>query len=176
MESQLHGISHSNSPSGLTCAAVFRQIKIQAKDSSFPTSCRKTSLSLQTTKAKVHMTRILSLPLTSVLFIFFVIFNLEPAPILFDLQFASMFMFLSGKSSLSYEAGEDFSELPVGVALHGLTKMYGDKTAIQNLNVNFHEGHVTSLLGHNGAGKTTTMYVSIHSHCFIALSVSPNSL
>ncbi|XP_032422830.1 ATP-binding cassette sub-family A member 12 [Xiphophorus hellerii] len=62
-----------------------------------------------------------------------------------------------GKSSLSYEAGEDFSELPVGVALHGLTKMYGDKTAIQNLNVNFHEGHVTSLLGHNGAGKTTTM-------------------
>uniref|UniRef100_A0A3B3UCG3 ATP binding cassette subfamily A member 12 n=1 Tax=Poecilia latipinna TaxID=48699 RepID=A0A3B3UCG3_9TELE len=62
-----------------------------------------------------------------------------------------------GKSSLSYEAGEDFSELPVGVALHGLTKTYGDKTAIQNLNVNFHEGHVTSLLGHNGAGKTTTM-------------------
>ncbi|PWA31216.1 hypothetical protein CCH79_00002910, partial [Gambusia affinis] len=62
-----------------------------------------------------------------------------------------------GKSSLSYEAGEDFSELPVGVSLHGLTKMYGDKTAIQNLNVNFHEGHVTSLLGHNGAGKTTTM-------------------
>lgn len=76
-------------------------------------------------------------------------------------------MFLSGKSSLSYEAGEDFSELPVGVALHGLTKMYGDKTAIQNLNVNFHEGHVTSLLGHNGAGKTTTMYVWIHSYCFL---------
>uniref|UniRef100_A0A0S7EWI0 ABCAC n=4 Tax=Poeciliopsis prolifica TaxID=188132 RepID=A0A0S7EWI0_9TELE len=62
-----------------------------------------------------------------------------------------------GKSSLSFEAGEDFSELPVGVALHGLTKVYGDKTAIENLNVNFHEGHVTSLLGHNGAGKTTTM-------------------
>ncbi|MED6294396.1 hypothetical protein CHARACLAT_020626, partial [Characodon lateralis] len=62
-----------------------------------------------------------------------------------------------GKSSLSYRAGEDFSELPVGVALHGLTKLYGDQAAIQNLNVTFHEGHVTSLLGHNGAGKTTTM-------------------
>ncbi|KAM4561502.1 glucosylceramide transporter ABCA12 [Fundulus diaphanus] len=62
-----------------------------------------------------------------------------------------------GKSSLSYQAGEDLSEIPVGVALHGLTKMYGDQAAIQNLNVNFHEGHVTSLLGHNGAGKTTTM-------------------
>uniref|UniRef100_A0A4W6EYE1 ATP binding cassette subfamily A member 12 n=1 Tax=Lates calcarifer TaxID=8187 RepID=A0A4W6EYE1_LATCA len=60
-------------------------------------------------------------------------------------------------SSLSSQAGEDFSELPVGVALHGLSKMYGDRIAIENLNVSFYEGHVTSLLGHNGAGKTTTM-------------------
>uniref|UniRef100_A0A671U5U1 ATP binding cassette subfamily A member 12 n=1 Tax=Sparus aurata TaxID=8175 RepID=A0A671U5U1_SPAAU len=49
------------------------------------------------------------------------------------------------------------SPLPVGVSLHGLSKMYGDRVAIQNLNVSFYEGHVTSLLGHNGAGKTTTM-------------------
>ncbi|XP_050926506.1 LOW QUALITY PROTEIN: glucosylceramide transporter ABCA12 [Lates calcarifer] len=62
-----------------------------------------------------------------------------------------------GQSSLSSQAGEDFSELPVGVALHGLSKMYGDRIAIENLNVSFYEGHVTSLLGHNGAGKTTTM-------------------
>ncbi|XP_015235444.1 PREDICTED: ATP-binding cassette sub-family A member 12 [Cyprinodon variegatus] len=62
-----------------------------------------------------------------------------------------------GKNSLSYQSGEDFSDLPVGVSLHGLTKLYDDQAAIQNLNVNFHEGHVTSLLGHNGAGKTTTM-------------------
>ncbi|KAK1903421.1 ATP-binding cassette sub-family A member 12, partial [Dissostichus eleginoides] len=62
-----------------------------------------------------------------------------------------------GQSSLSSQTGEDFSELPVGVALHGLSKMYGDRVAIQNLNVSFYEGHVTSLLGHNGAGKTTTM-------------------
>ncbi|XP_076025938.1 uncharacterized protein abca12 [Genypterus blacodes] len=55
------------------------------------------------------------------------------------------------------QAGEDFSRLPVGVGLHGLTKIYGDRVAIQNLNVSFYEGHVTSLLGHNGAGKTTTM-------------------
>ncbi|XP_069010699.1 uncharacterized protein abca12 [Embiotoca jacksoni] len=62
-----------------------------------------------------------------------------------------------GQSSLSSEAGEDFSELPVGVALHGLSKTYGDQAAIENLNVSFYEGHVTSLLGQNGAGKTTTM-------------------
>uniref|UniRef100_A0AAQ5Z2L2 ABC transporter domain-containing protein n=1 Tax=Amphiprion ocellaris TaxID=80972 RepID=A0AAQ5Z2L2_AMPOC len=53
--------------------------------------------------------------------------------------------------------GENFSDLPVGVSLHGLSKIYGDKAAIENLNVSFYEGHVTSLLGHNGAGKTTTM-------------------
>ncbi|XP_071316090.1 ATP-binding cassette sub-family A member 13 [Trachinotus anak] len=62
-----------------------------------------------------------------------------------------------GQSTLSSQGGEDFSKLPVGVALHGLSKIYGDRVAIQNLNVSFYEGHVTSLLGHNGAGKTTTM-------------------
>ncbi|KAL6030486.1 hypothetical protein STEG23_014643, partial [Scotinomys teguina] len=50
-------------------------------------------------------------------------------------------------------------DLQVGVALHGVTKMYGMKMAVQNLNLNFYEGHITSLLGPNGAGKTTTMYV-----------------
>ncbi|XP_017562806.2 uncharacterized protein abca12 [Pygocentrus nattereri] len=52
---------------------------------------------------------------------------------------------------------EEFPELPVGVSLHGLTKTYGRRKAIENLNLSFYEGHVTSLLGHNGAGKTTTM-------------------
>uniref|UniRef100_A0A4W4HCX6 ATP-binding cassette, sub-family A (ABC1), member 12 n=1 Tax=Electrophorus electricus TaxID=8005 RepID=A0A4W4HCX6_ELEEL len=52
---------------------------------------------------------------------------------------------------------EDFSELPVGVSLHGLTKTYGSRNAVENLNLSFYEGHITSLLGHNGAGKTTTM-------------------
>nr|XP_040057060.1 ATP-binding cassette sub-family A member 12 [Gasterosteus aculeatus aculeatus] len=62
-----------------------------------------------------------------------------------------------GQSTLSSQAGEDFSKLPVGVSLYGLSKSYGDRAAIENLNVSFYEGHVTSLLGHNGAGKTTTM-------------------
>ncbi|ERE85389.1 ATP-binding cassette sub-family A member 12-like protein [Cricetulus griseus] len=48
-------------------------------------------------------------------------------------------------------------DLQVGVALHGVTKIYGSKTAVQNLNLNFYEGHITSLLGPNGAGKTTTI-------------------
>ncbi|MBZ3879909.1 ATP-binding cassette sub-family A member 12 [Sciurus carolinensis] len=48
-------------------------------------------------------------------------------------------------------------DLPVGVALHGVTKIYGSKVAVDNLNLNFYEGHITSLLGPNGAGKTTTI-------------------
>ncbi|XP_027022078.2 uncharacterized protein abca12 [Tachysurus fulvidraco] len=52
---------------------------------------------------------------------------------------------------------EEFQKLPVGVLLRGLTKSYGNRNAIENLNLAFYEGHVTSLLGHNGAGKTTTM-------------------
>uniref|UniRef100_A0A8C7M9S7 ATP-binding cassette, sub-family A (ABC1), member 12 n=1 Tax=Oncorhynchus kisutch TaxID=8019 RepID=A0A8C7M9S7_ONCKI len=60
------------------------------------------------------------------------------------------------KNNLSAFPNEKDS-LPVGVALYGLTKTYGDRAAIENLNVKFYEGHVTALLGHNGAGKTTTM-------------------
>ncbi|OCT61274.1 hypothetical protein XELAEV_18047298mg [Xenopus laevis] len=47
--------------------------------------------------------------------------------------------------------------LTVGVSLHGLTKVFQSKTAVNNLNLNFYEGHITALLGHNGAGKTTTL-------------------
>uniref|UniRef100_A0A665XCM0 ATP-binding cassette, sub-family A (ABC1), member 12 n=1 Tax=Echeneis naucrates TaxID=173247 RepID=A0A665XCM0_ECHNA len=66
-------------------------------------------------------------------------------------------LFFTNIITLSSKGGEDFSELPVGVTLYGLSKIYGNRVAIENLNVSFYEGHVTSLLGHNGAGKTTTM-------------------
>ncbi|XP_040213417.1 ATP-binding cassette sub-family A member 12 [Rana temporaria] len=52
---------------------------------------------------------------------------------------------------------KDPTDLNLGVSLHGLTKEYKSKVAVQNLNLNFYEGHITSLLGHNGAGKTTTL-------------------
>ncbi|OCT63757.1 hypothetical protein XELAEV_18044853mg [Xenopus laevis] len=47
--------------------------------------------------------------------------------------------------------------LTVGVSLRGLTKVFQFKTAVNNLNLNFYEGHITAVLGHNGAGKTTTL-------------------
>ncbi|ODN05472.1 ATP-binding cassette sub-family A member 3, partial [Orchesella cincta] len=53
-----------------------------------------------------------------------------------------------------------------GIKIAGLTKIFGDKIAVNNLHLNFYENQVTALLGHNGtkpiritkrAGKTTTM-------------------
>lgn len=38
----------------------------------------------------------------------------------------------------------------------GLTKIYGEKTAVDHLDLEIHKGEVFGLLGPNGAGKTTT--------------------
>ena len=58
---------------------------------------------------------------------------------------------------------------PVGEALHrqsqngenieirGLRKDFGDKTAVDGLNLSMYKGQITALLGHNGAGKTTVI-------------------
>ena len=43
------------------------------------------------------------------------------------------------------------------IELHGLTKRFGDVTAVNNLTVELEAGTVTGLLGPNGAGKTTTL-------------------
>ncbi len=39
----------------------------------------------------------------------------------------------------------------------GLTKRYGDKTAVHNLSFQVRPGAVTGFLGPNGSGKSTTM-------------------
>ena len=39
----------------------------------------------------------------------------------------------------------------------GLTKRYGDMTAVNDLSFSIREGAVTGFLGPNGAGKTTTL-------------------
>ena len=38
----------------------------------------------------------------------------------------------------------------------GLTKMFGDFVAVQDVNLRVRPGEIVALLGHNGAGKTTT--------------------
>ncbi|MFI0411411.1 ABC transporter ATP-binding protein [Actinomadura sp. 3N508] len=43
------------------------------------------------------------------------------------------------------------------ITLRGLTKRYGDKTAVDRLSLEVAAGKVTGFLGPNGAGKSTTM-------------------
>ncbi|CAN7974909.1 unnamed protein product [Ixodes persulcatus] len=55
----------------------------------------------------------------------------------------------------------DPTELPLGVCIDNLVKIYkdGKKLAVNRLSLNLYEGQITSFLGHNGAGKTTTMSI-----------------
>ena len=43
------------------------------------------------------------------------------------------------------------------LVVSSLTKSYGRKTVVNNLNLTFYQNEVLVLLGHNGAGKTTTL-------------------
>jgi ABC-2 type transport system ATP-binding protein len=45
------------------------------------------------------------------------------------------------------------------VEVSGLTKNYGSRRAIENLDFTLKEGEITGLLGLNGAGKSTTMNI-----------------
>jgi ABC-2 type transport system ATP-binding protein len=45
------------------------------------------------------------------------------------------------------------------VEINGLSKKYGQLTALDNLHLNIEEGAVFGFLGPNGAGKTTTMRI-----------------
>ena len=41
------------------------------------------------------------------------------------------------------------------IEAHGLTKLYGDKLAVDELSFTVHPGVVTGFLGPNGSGKST---------------------
>lgn len=43
------------------------------------------------------------------------------------------------------------------IAVHNLTKNYGNKSVLSNINLTFASGKVTSLIGPNGAGKSTLL-------------------
>jgi ABC-2 type transport system ATP-binding protein len=45
------------------------------------------------------------------------------------------------------------------IEVHNLTKNYGERTAISNLNFKIEKGDVVGFLGPNGAGKSTTMKI-----------------
>ena len=45
------------------------------------------------------------------------------------------------------------------ILFNGLTKKFGDFTAVNKLTLSIQEGEIFTLLGHNGAGKTTAIYM-----------------
>lgn len=47
------------------------------------------------------------------------------------------------------------------IALHNLTKQFGEVTALKNISVTIKKEEVVGLLGLNGAGKTTTMRLMV---------------
>ena len=49
----------------------------------------------------------------------------------------------------------------VAVAVHGLSKSYGRRRAIEDVSFEVERGQICGLLGPNGAGKTTTMRVLV---------------
>ncbi|XP_050393414.2 uncharacterized protein LOC126811654 [Patella vulgata] len=73
---------------------------------------------------------------------------------------ASSNKYLSDSSSKNHNNAfveEASGDEHVGISTHNLRKVYNTTTAVNNLNLEFYEDHVTALLGHNGAAKTTTM-------------------
>jgi ABC-type multidrug transport system, ATPase component len=45
------------------------------------------------------------------------------------------------------------------ICIEGLVKKYGERTAVNNLNLTIAQGETFGLLGPNGAGKTTTIRI-----------------
>ena len=47
----------------------------------------------------------------------------------------------------------------IAIEIKGLIKRYGDKCAVNGINLNVVKGEIFALLGPNGAGKTTTVEI-----------------
>ena len=45
----------------------------------------------------------------------------------------------------------------ISVSIKNISKKFGDKWALKDLNLDVHEGEIFGVLGPNGAGKTTTI-------------------
>jgi ABC-2 type transport system ATP-binding protein len=55
----------------------------------------------------------------------------------------------------------DMSPAPAAIVVEGLTKRYGEVTAVDDLSFSVRRGAVTGFLGPNGAGKTTVLKVIV---------------
>src|SRR6266436_1650337 len=70
--------------------------------------------------------------------------------------------------------GSDRNRVLTMIEARGLTKRYGDKTAVDDLSFTIRPGIVTGFLGPNGAGKSTTMRMIVGLDAPTAGSVTVN--
>ncbi|WP_300301497.1 ABC transporter permease, partial [Ferrovibrio sp.] len=61
---------------------------------------------------------------------------------------------LDGESALPPRQEDDTEEV---IVAHGLTRRFGDFTAVDHVELDIHRGEIFGFLGSNGCGKTTTM-------------------
>ena len=52
------------------------------------------------------------------------------------------------------------------IEIKNVTKKYGDKVALNNINFNVNDGEIFAFIGHNGAGKTTLIKSIVGIHDF----------
>lgn len=52
-------------------------------------------------------------------------------------------------------------EASLALQVQAVTKIYGEKTAVDNLTLEIKQGEIVALLGHNGAGKTTLLDICL---------------
>ena len=60
-------------------------------------------------------------------------------------------------SAIPIESIRAFQNQGDTIDIRGLSKTFGDKTAVDSLTLSMYSNQITCLLGHNGAGKTTTI-------------------
>src|SRR6201991_5255552 len=63
----------------------------------------------------------------------------------------------SGPRALVSEPRSGKREVPMHLAIQGLTKRFGDFTANDHIDLTIEPGEIHCLLGENGAGKSTLM-------------------
>ena len=56
----------------------------------------------------------------------------------------------------SWDGPADTADLSIGLSVRGLTKRFGDLTAVSDVTFDIHAGGVTGFLGPKGVGKSTT--------------------
>lgn len=63
------------------------------------------------------------------------------------------------QDSSHFERDPPAATHPPSIKIKNLKKQFGNKTAVNSINLKIYPSQITAFLGHNGAGKTTTISI-----------------